>query len=145
MTPTATRLILQSRYPATRAGVAAALADFDRLAPATVWPGNIPNTLRLAIEELIINAVDHGGQSPLDGWFVVRISETPSMIELTVEDAGAPFDPTRSREPDIDESIDERAIGGLGLHLVRSLADEFSYQRVGDMNRAVLVFNSTPT
>ena len=66
------------------------------------------------------------------------------MIELTVEDAGAPFDPTRSREPDIDESLDERAIGGLGLHLVRSLADVFSYQRVGCVNRTVVVFNTYP-
>jgi serine/threonine-protein kinase RsbW len=140
-----TKPLLNAKYPATREGVAAALSDLDRLPIPSGWPDALPNTLRLAIEELSINAVDYGGQSPVEGWFAVRISEAPNIIELMVDDAGRPFDTSQSGEPDLGAPIDERAIGGLGLHLVRSLAKHFSYQRIHNLNRTIVIFNSVPS
>lgn len=42
-------------------------------------------------------------------------------------------------EVDIDAELDERAIGGLGIHLVRTIMDTVEYQRTADgYNRLVL-------
>jgi len=142
MNPITPQPLFSARYPATREGVAAALSDFDQLPTPAGWPDDLSNTLRLAIEELSINAVDYGEQSPVEGWFAVRISEAPNIIELTVDDAGKPFDTSRSVAPHLDAPLDERAIGGLGLHLLRSLAKQFIYQRVHNVNRTILTFDS---
>ena len=56
-----------------------------------------------------------------------------------ISDHGIPFDPTQSPEADISLSAEERAIGGLGIHLVRQIMDEIHYERKDDMNVLTLV------
>ena len=58
----------------------------------------------------------------------------------TVGDDGSPFDPLASREPQIDLPVEEREIGGLGIHLIKNLTDEVSYRRDGDSNLLTMVF-----
>jgi serine/threonine-protein kinase RsbW len=55
-------------------------------------------------------------------------------ISLEFRDDGAAFDPTKQTGPDTELSIEERDIGGLGLHLVKSLMDKMEYEREGDYN-----------
>ena len=54
-------------------------------------------------------------------------------------DSGIPFDPTQKAEVDITLSAEERAIGGLGIHLVRQLMDEVIYNREDDKNVLTLI------
>jgi anti-sigma regulatory factor (Ser/Thr protein kinase) len=60
-------------------------------------------------------------------------------LVLTIKDAGVPFNPFARETPDISLSIDEREIGGLGIHMVRGLVDEYSYQRQINNNVVTLV------
>ena len=61
------------------------------------------------------------------------------MLTLVIKDHGAPFDPTQQTEVDIDAELDERPIGGLGIHLVKTIMDTVAYQRTDDgYNRLVL-------
>ena len=53
---------------------------------------------------------------------------------MTITDDGIPFNPLNQRSPDTSLSIGEREIGGLGIHLVKSMADECSYTRKIDRN-----------
>jgi anti-sigma regulatory factor (Ser/Thr protein kinase) len=60
---------------------------------------------------------------------------------VAIEDDGIPFNPLEKETPDTDLPLEERKIGGLGIHLVRNLMDKVSYQRRVDKNRLTLVKN----
>ena len=56
------------------------------------------------------------------------------MVTLRTEDDGIAFDPTATASPDLDASLDEREVGGLGIFLVRSMTDTQHYRRVDGHN-----------
>ncbi|HVI58116.1 MAG TPA: ATP-binding protein [Luteimonas sp.] len=106
------------------------------LARHCVAPG-VRDDVRLIVEELASNAIEHGvdgeaavGQNELS----VDIGIHGGLLTLHFRDDGAPFDPTSVPPPDLDADIDERPIGGLGLHLIRQLAEEISYRREAGFN-----------
>ena len=67
-----------------------------------------------------------------------------SSLTLAIEDTGITFDP-RQKMPlqaeDLCQMLEEREIGGLGIHLVLESVDEFHYEQIGDRNRNVLVMH----
>jgi serine/threonine-protein kinase RsbW len=97
--------------------------------------------VRLIVEELASNAIDYGaaetpvGQHELS----VNIDIDGERLTLGFRDTGAPFDPLSVADPDIDADIDERPVGGLGLYLIRSLAEDIRYHREGDTNLLTVV------
>jgi anti-sigma regulatory factor (Ser/Thr protein kinase) len=62
-----------------------------------------------------------------------------SRLVLMVEDDGIPFNPFHVEEPDVGLTVEERGIGGLGIHLVRETMDEHHYQRRANKNIVILV------
>lgn len=131
---------LEATYAASAAGLAHALSEFDRFSTASAWSKRLADSLRLVLEELIINVVTHGQQPDDKGWFSVRLTLADDRIILVIEDEGIPFDVTEAPSPDLDSSLDERHIGGLGLFLARSLSDELRHDREHGMNRTTAVF-----
>ena len=53
---------------------------------------------------------------------------------MRFRDDGVEFDPLSRADPDLDAPTEERGIGGLGIHLVKTLTDEASWRRDGDAN-----------
>jgi len=108
--------------------------------------GEVPPKLDLVLEEVIVNVANHaydhqGGEVEVE--CSVRQSpdsDSPSFC-LQVRDWGPPFDPLKADMPDTTIGIDERPIGGLGLLLVISLANDCTYTRQDDMNILTLCFN----
>ena len=49
------------------------------------------------------------------------------LICATLTDSGTPFNPLQQREADLDVSLEERQIGGLGIHLIKEIMDEVEY------------------
>jgi serine/threonine-protein kinase RsbW len=64
----------------------------------------------------------------------VQIGIGGGYLSATVSDDGKPFDLLAQPEPDIHAPIEERKIGGLGIHLLRKLMDKVDYRRAGDRN-----------
>ncbi len=58
---------------------------------------------------------------------------------MSITDDGIPFNPFGVETPDTKLSLEEREIGGLGIHLVRKVMDKVSYQRRIDKNVVTLV------
>jgi anti-sigma regulatory factor (Ser/Thr protein kinase) len=90
--------------------------------------------LQLALEEHLANLAAHVGR-PAGGLRVeLRLFPTAAGIEIEVEDNGAAFNPLEHPEVDTQKPLEERAIGGLGIHLIRRLTDKLEYRRMGDRN-----------
>ena len=96
--------------------------------------------VRLVLEELIANALDHGGASECS----VDLAFTGTTIALKIVDDGTFFDPLDTPELELDENDLDRPIGGLGIHLIKTMALEAKYLRDGDRNRLTLVLPRNP-
>lgn len=89
--------------------------------------------INLALEELIVNIVNHG---KLDHTHVIDITLRKVGRELTIRvvDDGPPFDLNHSASPDVTLPLERRSCGGLGIHLVRNLCQCCNYVRAADKN-----------
>ena len=96
--------------------------------------------LLIILDELFTNAVTHGrGPHSTGGTIAVALGWRAGRLRISFVDDGLPFDPLAFRGPDLEEAIEERGIGGLGIHIVRSLVHQARYRREGDCNRLHLV------
>jgi serine/threonine-protein kinase RsbW len=93
----------------------------------------------LVAEEVLTNFVKHAHPLPEEGVVELRLSASPESVRLEFRDAGAPFNPLDTPLPDFTSPPEKRGIGGLGLHLVKSLMDDASYAREGAVNILVLI------
>ena len=94
--------------------------------------------INLALDELITNTVTHGLEDKADAEIRIRMRVRADTLILVMEDNGQPFDPTQDTNADVTSSLEERAVGGLGLHLVKSFADRVSYEFVEGRNRLTM-------
>jgi len=97
---------------------------------------DIAFSTNLCLEELITNTIQYGLQNAPDHLIQIRISRTPDWLEIIVKDDAPAFDPFEAApQPDLGASIEERAVGGLGVHLVRTLMDDAwaSYDGTGNL------------
>ncbi|WP_058634073.1 ATP-binding protein [Aureimonas ureilytica] len=92
-------------------------------------PEPVGAALALVLDELLTNTVSYG--FPDNGWheILVGLDVAPGRIDLCVRDDGRAFDPLQVPEPELDAELEDRQVGGLGIHFVREVADEVSYER----------------
>ncbi len=120
-------------------GEAEALPALMAAARAFLDQHDIPHPaafrVELAIEELVTNIVKYGyAGAPDPRPIAVEVALQPAVIRLRIEDQGRAFDPRTAPAPDLEAPIERRAVGGLGLHLVRSMAARLDYRREGSAN-----------
>ena len=120
-------------------GVGELNADFAGFAEAHALPADVRRSVNVAIDELLANALSHGQTGPDPCSVTVEVELDQERLTVILTDDGTPFDPFASDAPDTTLSIEERPIGGLGIHLVGKLMDQVSYQRRDGHNVVVLV------
>lgn len=103
------------------------------------WPPRLAFQMQLVLEELASNVIRHGfGEEGHE--FEISVSSEPETVTIEVVDAAPAYNPiTDTPEPDLDATLEDRQIGGLGVFLVRDVADEMSYRREDGKNRLVIV------
>lgn len=86
-------------------------------------------SLNLAIEEAVVNVMDYAYPNGGKGDVYIEAECDNDVMTFIIRDNGIPFDPTKASEVDTTLSAEERPIGGLGIHLVRTIMDteEYSY------------------
>ena len=92
------------------------------------------NSINLAIEELFTNIVNYGFKDSGIHWVKVAISLEDNQVAIELSDEGIAFNPVLRSPPDTICPVEQRRIGGLGIHLCRNLMDEINYQRKGLKN-----------
>jgi anti-sigma regulatory factor (Ser/Thr protein kinase) len=87
----------------------------------------------LTLDELLTNAATHGGAQgkPAE----VRLEVHPDRVGVEIIDPAAAYDPRSAPMPDLGASLEDRPIGGLGVHLVIKLSRDLEYARDKDRNR----------
>lgn len=90
----------------------------------------------IAIDELFGNIAHYAyGNQIGEATVCVEWNEEKSSVTISFIDQGIPFNPLETEEPDITLSVEERKIGGLGIHMVKKNMDEIEYQYVDGQNR----------
>lgn len=89
----------------------------------------------LSLEELYLNVGQHGVKDAARPPRVcIRLEREGQRVQATIEDDGRPFDPFSRSTPDIAAGLDDRPVGGLGVHLVKEMMDEVEYRFDGQRN-----------
>jgi anti-sigma regulatory factor (Ser/Thr protein kinase) len=99
---------------------------------------DIAFAMDLCIEELITNVIKYAGGT---GLIELDLHIKEAQLILEIRDDGHPFDPTKLPEPDLNVPLEERRIGGLGIHLVRNYVNSMEYRREGNQNITTLKKN----
>ena len=94
--------------------------------------------MQLAVEEAFINIIRHGYHGAY-GTILIAMDFEEGSLKVKIEDDAPLFDPTRFQEPDFSAPLEERPVGGLGIHLIRSLSDEMRYEYENGKNRLMLI------
>ncbi|MBQ7622129.1 MAG: SpoIIE family protein phosphatase [Bacteroidales bacterium] len=87
----------------------------------------VGTSLNLALEEAVTNVILYAYPEGKEGLVDIVTELGRESLTFTISDRGTPFDPTAMPEVNINAGVDERRIGGLGIHLVRNIMDSVSY------------------
>lgn len=91
--------------------------------------------INLALEEILVNISKYaypGNEGIIDISF--EISDNPKQLKVVIKDKGKDFNPLEKEDPDLDESVEKRKIGGLGIYIVKNMVDDIKYQRLNNEN-----------
>lgn len=88
----------------------------------------------LALEEILSNVIRHGCDKDRDYDIRVRISLNGGSYQLEISDDATPYNPLLRPDPNLDLPLEKRTPGGLGVFLVKQLADELHYDHQNGRN-----------
>jgi serine phosphatase RsbU (regulator of sigma subunit)/two-component sensor histidine kinase len=101
-------------------------------------PDDNVETMKLAVDEVCSNLILHGYKGIPPGNISMALKVLNNELLLEVEDTGHPFDPATLEPPNLEGSIDDREIGGLGVFFVKEMMDDLKYETSAGINRLSL-------
>lgn len=127
------------------------MAEIERFAAEIPLPFDVENALSLSVDELLTNIISYGYTDSetheiiIDAYLETDEKTGKKSIALKIIDDGVEFNPLNSKEVDLDIPLEEKKIGGLGIHLVKRLMDELIYERSDNKNILTIkkVLNNT--
>ncbi len=114
-------------------------AAVDEISGAEDWQPDVEFKIRLALDELCTNVINYAHNDDLDHDLTVTIESDDDEVRARIVDDGNPFNPLEDApEPDTDSALEDRKVGGLGIHFVRTLVDDARYWRADNRNHVAL-------
>lgn len=89
----------------------------------------------IIVDELATNIIKYAFTDGGDHTFDIIINKEEDQLHIQLLDDGIPFDPLKKSRPDTDSSLEERAIGGLGIFFAKQLSKQITYKRAKNKNR----------
>lgn len=96
-------------------------------------------SLKVVADELFSNIVYYSGAQTAE----ILFQNEADRVTLVFEDDGKPYNPMEAEEPDITAGVEDRKIGGLGLFMVKKMAESVGYEYVSGRNRMTVVLSKT--
>ena len=90
--------------------------------------------VRLAIEEAVVNVMNYAFPEGVRSTILLEVNADDETLTFELRDEGVPFDPTATKEVDVDSLVKNGVVGGLGIHLIRHYMDAISYERKDGQN-----------
>ncbi|MFH1213307.1 MAG: ATP-binding protein [Candidatus Neomarinimicrobiota bacterium] len=97
--------------------------------------------LNLVLEEILSNIIFYGYDDTTDHTINLNIALEGDIIEIEIIDDAKPFNPLNRPDPDVNQSLDARKIGGLGIYLVKKIMDKTEYVNKDGKNILILQKN----
>lgn len=94
--------------------------------------------LHLAADEACTNIINYAYPPGSPGEIELEPSCREGIFALLIRDRGRPFNPLLAPEPDLGAGIEERAVGGLGIFLMKKSCDGMEYRRRDGANELTL-------
>lgn len=96
--------------------------------------------IEIAVEEALVNVIHHGYKDRDNGQITINCISSPHQLRIIIEDNGIAHNPlTSKRTPDFKESLENRELGGYGVHFITEIMDEVQYERKGEKNCLTLI------
>jgi len=116
-----------------------AISHFEKFALKNSFKDSLTKKVSIVLDELLNNIITYAFDDGEEHDITIRFQLKYLRLIITVEDDGIPFNPFRSDAPDVKLSVLERKLGGLGIHIVKNLVDEYHYIRQSNKNIISLI------
>ncbi len=118
-------------------------ASVEKLAEEEEWSPALTYKTNLVLEEFGLNIMNYGYDEGIHSFEISLVSD-PSFITIEFVDDGRPFNPLEDRNaPVVEGAIADRPIGGLGIHFVMEMTEDFRYRRENSKNRSTMVIRKS--
>ena len=117
---------------------------FETLADDRGIPAALAGRVALALDETAGNVIAYAWPDGRPHEFRVVFRLDPKGLTVEIIDDGIEYDPLSAPPPDIGAALEDRGIGGLGVHLTRSVMDSVTYRRAAGFNH-LLMTKAFPT
>ncbi len=97
------------------------------------------NDVGVVLDDFLNNIISYAFEDDDEHLIEVSLEVGKRRFIVTISDDGVEFDPFLLSEPDLESDIDDSQIGGLGIHLVRTIMDDFSHRRIDGRNVTTLM------
>lgn len=119
--------------------IAEVSAFLDNCVESFSIPMKTEYSLKVVADEIFSNIVYYSGAKNVD----ILFRNDADRITLVFEDDGKPYNPLESEEPDITAGVEDRKIGGLGLFMVKKMAESTAYEYIAGRNRMSVILSKT--
>jgi sigma-B regulation protein RsbU (phosphoserine phosphatase) len=115
-------------------------AEFEKFATKHSLPNETVQKINIVFDELLTNTISYAYQDDLEHEIEIRIRFYGKNLTVTIMDDGIPYNPFDRSDPDTSLDLDSREIGGLGVHLVKLLVDEYHYEYKSQLKKNITSF-----
>ena len=117
--------------PGERQRFVCAFEDFCR-------QNGVPDSARhaadLALEEHLTNVMNYGFCEGEERWISIKLGVNENALLARIADKGKAYNPLSRPPVDTSVPLEDKPIGGLGIHLMKQMMDELTYAREGQIN-----------
>jgi anti-sigma regulatory factor (Ser/Thr protein kinase) len=115
---------------------------FEAIVERLGLPSRAAFRVHVVLEEAVTNAVTHGFEPGVAGEVTLEINGTRERVIAILRDTGRPFNPiVEPPLPAVARPIEEAAVGGLGVKLMRTFCSDLKYRRAGQTNELTMEFD----
>ena len=116
------------------------IGRFEEFALRHSLPVEILQKINIVFDELLSNIISYAYKDGLEHEIEIKIRFYKEKLIITIMDDGVPYNPFDRTSPDITLGFEEREIGGLGVHLVKLLVDDYSYEYKKQVKKNITSF-----
>jgi anti-sigma regulatory factor (Ser/Thr protein kinase) len=112
----------------------------DAFAAYWRWTEKFKHEVNLAVEEVVSNIIMYAYTDALEHRIKLNFEQDEARLRITIKDDGKHYDWLQNnKKVDVNAPVEEREIGGLGIHLLKNIMDEVNYRREENMNVVTLI------